>query len=109
MPVYLVDSGAGEIWVGEVERKLKPVIPALLRAPKIEDIGDSPMRSAEPSFVILVAPSAAENHLASLVETAARYSGKLYFIAVGGDISAKEYKKLIQSGNADWVAENGAP
>ena len=27
---------------------------------------------------------------------------------VGGDLSARDYKRLIQAGNADWVAESGA-
>ena len=33
----------------------------------------------------------------------------IFFIVVGGDISARDYKRLIQSGNADWVAEAGLP
>ena len=33
----------------------------------------------------------------------------MFFIIVGGDISARDYKRLIQPGNADWVAEAGLP
>ena len=33
----------------------------------------------------------------------------LFFVVVGGDISAQDYKKLIRSGNADWVAEACPP
>jgi pilus assembly protein CpaE len=32
----------------------------------------------------------------------------VFFVVVGGDLSARDYKQLIQSGNADWVAESGA-
>ena len=44
-----------------------------------------------------------------LIDVVRRYPRNLFFIVVGGDISAREYKRLIQSGNADWVAEAGLP
>lgn len=107
--VYLVDGGNDGIRADEIGRKLKRSIPELRRAPRIEAIGEPALRGAERSFVLVIAPSTIGDFFATLIERAARSSGNQFFIAIGGHISATEYKRLLQTGNADWVAESGVP
>ena len=47
-----------------------------------------------------------KNYFSNLADAVAGYP-EIYFIVVSGEISARDYKRLIQSGNAEWVAETG--
>ena len=67
------------------------------------------MNGAERSIVVLVAASPEDANLDNLIDVVRRHPRNLFFIVVGGDISAGDYKRLIRSGNADWVAEVGLP
>jgi pilus assembly protein CpaE len=104
MTIYLTHAGGSEAKVDEIQGKLKSTIPDLKRIPSVEDID---RLSADRSIILLVAtPPDDVDHLIDVVR---RHSPNPFFIIIGGDISARDYKRLIQSGNADWVAEIGLP
>jgi pilus assembly protein CpaE len=44
-----------------------------------------------------------------MVSIATEYRDKLFFIFISDDISASDYKRLMQSGGADWASTQGAP
>jgi pilus assembly protein CpaE len=108
MTIYLTQDGDDETSVVEIEGKLKSTIPDLKRVQRVEDI-DHPAHSAELSIVVLVAAPRKDANVDNLIDVVRRYPRNIFFIVVGGDISARDYKRLIQSGNADWVAEVGLP
>ena len=77
--------------------------------PRVEDIDQRPVNGADRSIVLLVAATPKHANVDDLIDIVTRHPRNLFFIVVGGDISASDYKRLIQSGNADWVAEIGLP
>ena len=109
MTIYLTRGGGDEAKVDEIQGKLKSTIPDLKRVSQVEDIDRRPVNGAERSIVVLVAATPKHASVDDLIEVVRRHSRNLFFIVVGGDISAQDYKRLIQSGNADWVAEAGLP
>ena len=109
MAIYLTQGGGGAGQVDEIEGKLKSAIPDLKRVPSVEAIDPKSVNGAERSIVILAAAASEGANVDELIDVVRRYPRNLFFIVVGGDISAQDYKKLIQSGNADWVAEAGLP
>ena len=109
MPVYLLNADGDEGALVEIEQHLKPAIPDLKRVAAIDDIRAPLLKGAGRSIAILVPPSAEKGKdLAGLIDIVNKRHRDVFFIVVGGDLSAKDYKQLIQSGNADWVAESGA-
>ena len=74
---------------------------------RVEDIDPKSVNGAERSIIILAAAPAQGVNVDELIDVVRRYPRNLFFIVVGGDISARDYKRLIQSGNAEWVAEAG--
>jgi pilus assembly protein CpaE len=104
MSIYLLNAGGDEEHLDEVESKLRPVIPDLTRVARIEDIGQRSLKSAARSFVILVAASTEKNYFSNLADAVAGYPN-FFFVVISGEISARDYKRLVQSGNAEWVAE----
>jgi pilus assembly protein CpaE len=109
MAIYLTQVGDDETKVDEIEDKLKSAIPDLKRVSRVEDIGERSVDGADRSVVLLVAQTPEHANVDDLIDVVRRHPRSLFFIVVGGDISAQDYKKLIQSGNADWVAETGLP
>jgi pilus assembly protein CpaE len=109
MAIYLTEEGGDETRVEEIEGKLKSTIPDLKRVSSVEDIDPKSINGAERSFVILAAAAREGANVDDLIDVVRRHPRNLFFIVVGGDISAQDYKRLIQSGNADWVAEVGLP
>jgi pilus assembly protein CpaE len=106
MTIYLTHGGGSEAKVDEIQGKLKSTIPDLKRVSSVEDID---RRSPDRSIILLVATPPDDANVDHLIDVVRRHSPNLFFIIVGGDISARDYKRLIQSGNADWVAEIGLP
>ena len=109
MTIYLTQGGDDETKVDEIESKLKSTIPDLKRVSRVEDIEERSANGGERSIVVLVAARPGHANVDDLIDAVGRYPRNLFFIVIGGDISARDYKRLIQSGNADWVAEVGAP
>src|SRR6266436_3665702 len=44
-----------------------------------------------------------------MVSIATEYRDSLFFIFISDDISASDYKRLMQTGGADWTSTRGAP
>jgi pilus assembly protein CpaE len=109
MAVYLTQVGGDEAQVDEIEGKLKSTIPDLKRVPSLEAIDPKSVSGADRSIVLLAAAALEGANVDDLIDVVRRHPRNLFFIVVGGDISARDYKRLIQSGNADWVADVGLP
>jgi pilus assembly protein CpaE len=109
MTIYLTQGGDDETKVDEIEDKLRSAIPDLKRVSRVEDIDQKSVNGAERSIVVLAASALEGAKVDDLIDVVGRQSRNLFFIVVGGDISGRDYKRLIQSGNADWVAEAGLP
>jgi pilus assembly protein CpaE len=107
MPVYLLNADGDEGALVEIERRIRPAIPDLKRVAGIGDIGAPSLKGSKRSIVITVAPSAGKD-FAGLIDIVNKRHKDVFFVVVGGDLSARHYKQLTQSGNADWVAESGA-
>jgi pilus assembly protein CpaE len=109
MTIYLTQGGDDETKVDEVEERLKPAIPDLKRLSRVEDIDQKSVNGADRSIVLLAAATLDGANVDDLIDVIRRNPRNLFFIVVGGDISGRDYKRLIQSGNVDWVAEGALP
>jgi pilus assembly protein CpaE len=109
MAVYLTQGGDDETKVDEVEDKLRSAIPDLKRVSRVGDIDQKSVNGADRSIILLVATALEGAKVDSLIDVVRRHPRNLFFIVVGGDISGRDYKRLIQSGNVDWVAEGALP
>ena len=109
MAIYLTEEGDDESRVEAIEDKLKSTIPDLKRVSRVEDIDQRSVNGADRSIVLLVAAPQDHANVDHLIDVVRRNPRNLFFIVVGGDMSASDYKRLVQSGNADWVAEAGLP
>jgi len=106
MPIYLLNSGIDLQKLEEMERKLGPAIPDLVRIQGIQEIDRREAESAGGQAIVLViVPSTDRDYFERLVNIVARYRGHIFFVLISDEISASDYKRLVQSGGADWVSE----
>ena len=110
MPIYFLGPDFDIERTAAIERKLRNVIPDLLKIKDIEGIarggGGQP---TEKSYVLLVNQSKESGHLTKLIDMALRYRDRIFFILISDDISAVDYKRLMRTGNADWVSTSAVP
>lgn len=104
--VFLLQVGGDTQRLDDIERGLKPTLPTLKRVSSVEEAETQAGQSGGRAFLVLVAQSSERDYLAKLVGIVSQYRGAIFFILVSGQISAGDYKQLIQAGNADWADEN---
>jgi pilus assembly protein CpaE len=110
MSIYLLNSGVGEDKIQEIEGRLKAALPDLRTIQGVQEIERRAAgKAADPVFVLVAAPSAHSEYFEKLINIVTRYRGLFFFILISHEISATDYKRLIQSGGADWVSDTAPP
>lgn len=111
MTVYLLiaDPSTNQGQIGAIEEKIKAIVPGLQKIEKIEDIAKKITATPDEKIVVIfVSPDLSATSLDKVINVANRYRHKIFFIFISNEISGSDYKRLIRSGGADWVAANGS-
>jgi pilus assembly protein CpaE len=110
MTIYLLTA---EPWKADeqiktIEAKLLTMIPELRTIEKIQDISaEIGNKFEEKIVVIFVSPTLPRSGIDNLINIANRYRDRVFFILISKEISGDDYKRLVRSGGADWVAAGG--
>ena len=111
MTIYLLTSEPSEKndQIEKIEAKLLNVIPELRKIEKIEDIAAEMRGKPDTKIVVIyLSPTLAGSGMDNFINVAGRYRDRIFFILVSNEISGDDYKRLVRSGGADWVAANGS-
>ena len=108
MSVFVMNAGASAEAADVVEAQLRPAIPRLKRIDALDAIGKPSFNSASRPFVIL-ALGHDKPELSGLVDDLISRNTNVFFLVVSDDISAKDYKRLIQLGNAGLGGRDRTP
>jgi pilus assembly protein CpaE len=110
MPIYFLSPEFDIERTAAIERKIRNVIPDLLKIKDIEGVARGGSgHPNEKNYVLLVTQSKESGHFAKLIDMALRYRDRIFFILISDDISAVDYKRLVRTGSADWVSANAVP
>src|SRR6516165_8913827 len=111
MSIYLLTA---EPWKADdqikaIEAKLLTVVPELRKIEKIQDISaEIGSKSDGKIIVIFVSPTLPRSGIDNFINIASRYRDRAFFILISNEISGDDYKRLIRSGGADWIAAKGS-
>jgi Flp pilus assembly CpaE family ATPase len=109
MMIYLLTPDPSNKQVKTIEARLHEIVPELRKIKKVEDIAQEINgQNNQKIIVIFVSPSIAAEGIDNLINISRRYRERIFFILVSNDISATDYKRLIQSGGADWVGASSS-
>jgi pilus assembly protein CpaE len=88
-----------------IEAKLLTIVPEARKIGRIEDIAAEFSSAAQTKNVIIfLAPSLPADGIENLIDQIRRNRHRAFFILVSTEISGTDYKRLIQTGDAEWVA-----
>ena len=107
MTIYLLTSEPSKknAQINTIEAKLLSIIPELRKIEKIEDIAAEIRGKPDTKIVVIyVSPILAGSGMDNFVNVASRYRDRVFFILISNEISGDDYKRLVRSGGADWVA-----
>jgi pilus assembly protein CpaE len=110
MAIYILRSDLSVAKCASITQELRTAFPEMIEISRIEDaLQDAPApptshRDDNQHCLVLLAPTYDKAQLEVLTDIAARYRDRLFFVLVGDEISASEYKALVQTGGADWVS-----
>ena len=111
MTIYLLTSEPSEKkdQIEKIEAKLLEIIPELRKIEKIEDIAAEMRGKPDTKIVVIyLSPTLAGSAMDNFINVASRYRDRIFFILVSNAISGDDYKRLVRSGGADWVAATGS-
>jgi len=108
MATYFVSADSNAERTASVEARIRSVVPDLVTTRSVEDAASRRRHKADPVCVVL-APADDGAYLDWLIDMAGKHHDGIFFILLSSEISASDYKRLVRTGNVDWVDVNGAP
>ncbi len=111
MTIYLLtaEPRKADDRVAAIEEKLLTLIPEARKIEKIQEIAaEISGKSDTKIIVIFVSPTLSESGIDNFINIATRYRDRVFFVLISNEISGADYKRLIRSGGADWVAATGS-
>src|SRR5229473_751365 len=113
MQIFLFNAGIDSNQLKDLERRIRVKLPDVKLVSRLEEVNKAlPKNGAGDSElacilfpVVLNAPESFDR----MVTIATEYRDTLFFIFISDDIPASDYKRLVQSGGADWASTRGAP
>jgi pilus assembly protein CpaE len=111
MTLYLLtsDPAGKKDQVEAIEGKLISIIPELRKIEKIEDVAAEISSGTDTKIVVIfVAPNLPGSGIDKIINIANSYRHRVFFILISNEISGADYKRLVRSGGADWVAAAGS-
>jgi pilus assembly protein CpaE len=108
MPVYLLQNDGAE---QSIEAGLRASVPNIIGVTSLETILKPSARTDQHGtpIVIVVLPPGDREQFDKLVDIFRRHSNDLFFILIGDEISASDYKRLLRTGGADWTSAKAGP
>jgi pilus assembly protein CpaE len=113
MRIFLFSTGVDSLRLNDLERRIRAKLPDVQVVSRMEEISKAAPKGPGGTGelvcilfpVVLNAPQAFDK----MVSIATEYRDSFFFIFISDDISASDYKHLIQTGGADWASTTGAP
>jgi len=104
MPVYFFNAGVDRGGGKSIELRLRAFLPGIEPVSSIEAALSQASASPGLAYIVAGMSSIDQSGFAALIDTAARHRNKMFLILISPSISIDDYKRLSQTGGADWVS-----
>jgi pilus assembly protein CpaE len=113
MQIFLFNAGVDSNQLKDLERRIRAKLPDVQLVSRMEEITRALPKTAgsagELACILFPVALNAPGSFDRMVSIAAEYRDSLFFIFISDDIPASDYKRLVQTGGADWASTRGAP
>jgi len=113
MQIFLFSASVDSARLSELEHRIRAKLPDVQIVNRMEDVTKAlpkaPRGNSGLACILFPVVLNASASLDRMVSIATEYRDSLFFIFISDDISASDYKRLVQTGGADWASTQGAP
>src|SRR6266404_7661686 len=113
MQIFLFSASVDSARLNDLEHRIRAKLPDVRIVSRMEEVTKVlPKTAASDGELACILFPVVLNVPASLdrmIAIATEYRDSLFFIFISDDISASDYKRLIQTGGADWASTRDAP
>ncbi|WOH56039.1 hypothetical protein [Bradyrhizobium sp. BWC-3-1] len=114
MQIFLFNAGVDPNQLKDLEGRVRLKLPDLQLASRMEEITKALPKTAggdaELACILFPVVLNASESFDRMVSIATEFRDRLFFIFISDDdIPASDYKRLVQTGGADWASTRGAP
>jgi pilus assembly protein CpaE len=110
MSAYFFSLGLNADRSAVIEKKIKEVVPELVRVKSFEDVRPHrPGKGHGAAYVLVAGSGNTDAYFDRLLSMVNQARDQFFFILISDEISASDYKRLIRTGGADWASIAHAP
>src|SRR6266849_1058339 len=112
MQIFLFSASVDSDRLNDLEHRIRAELPAVQVVSRMEQVTKAlPKKASDGELACILFPVVLNSpaSLDRMIAIATEYRDSLFFIFISDDISASDYKRLIQTGGADWASTRGAP
>src|SRR2546427_287790 len=113
MQIFLFSASVDSARLNDLEHRIRVELPAVQIVSRMEEVTKVLPKSAggddEIACILFPVVLNAPASLDRMVAIATEYRDSLFFIFISDDIPASDYKRLVQTGGADWASTRDAP
>jgi pilus assembly protein CpaE len=113
MQIFFFNASVDLSQSNDLERRIRAKLPDVQRISRMEEVTKALPKTAggEGTLACILFPVVlnAPGSFDRMVSIATEYRDSLFFIFISDDIPASDYKRLVQTGGADWASTRGAP
>src|SRR5437868_5712973 len=113
MQIFLFSASVDSARLNDLEYRIRAKLPDVRIVNRMEEVTKALPKTAgsdgELACILFPVVLNAPASLDRMVSIATEYRDSLFFIFISDDISTSDYKRLIQTGGADWASTQGAP
>lgn len=113
MQIFLFNAGIDSDQLKDLERRIRVKLPDVRPASRMEEIRKALPKNndgdAELACILFPVVLNSTESFDRMIAIATEFRDSLFFIFISDDIPASDYKRLIQTGGADWASTRGAP
>src|SRR6266404_4373033 len=113
MQIFLFSASVDSARLNNLEHRIRAKLPDVRIVSRMDEVTKAlPKTAGSDGELACILFPVVLNSAASfdrMVSIATEYRDSLFFIFISDDISASDYKHLIQTGGADWASTRDAP
>jgi Flp pilus assembly CpaE family ATPase len=111
MQVYILNAGIDPAEFSDLETRIRAGLANLNRLESLEALRIDRLRSdaaEEKPYVLYPVPARGDVSFDQLIDLATQYRDYFFIVFISDEISATHYKRLLQTGGAEWVPTHNA-
>ena len=113
MQIFLFNAGVDANQLKDLERRIRVKLPNMQLVSRMDEITKALPKNTtgdrDLACILFPVVLNSSESFDRMVSVATEYRDSLFFIFISDDIPASDYKRLVQTGGADWASMRGAP